>query len=122
MKLAAVGLHLVSWHSDPKPSTNNFNPGIYAKAECGAVVGTYYNSRSHQSFYAGYSFEGSVGRLEPFLLVGAVTGYKRSPVLPMITPGVGMRLTDRLSVRLAYLPGGFYGLQHKLHLALELKF
>ena len=91
---AVVGLHLVSAHIPNKSWTNNYNPGIYVKADNGLTVGVYYNTLSRVSVYAGYTLEAW-----PFALVlGATSGYKKH-----LSPGGGMRGTSNgyLSLMLA---------------------
>jgi hypothetical protein len=101
-----LGLHLVSYHEDHKPYTNNVNPGVYAECD-GWTAGAFKNSLSRSSVYAGYTF-----RHEPFALsLGVTSGYERregpcrpgyknskdnpctvglvdGKILPMLTPSV----------------------------------
>ena len=78
-----VGLHLGSVHL-PKKDFNNVNPGIYYRWDNGATLGTFYNSERRQSVYAGWSWQwGWAG-----LTAGAITGYRRSAVLPLLAPSV----------------------------------
>ena len=70
-----LGLHLASYHTTQYDYQNNSNPGIYAECD-GWAAGTYRNTFSKTSVYAGYSF-----REGPFALtVGAVSGYKKFSV------------------------------------------
>ena len=87
-----LGLHIGSQHF-PAQQYNNFNPGAYYIHDNGATVGTYYNSERRQSVYAGWTWDSGPWRLQ----VGAITGYERRAVLPMVVPSValghGFRLT-----------------------------
>lgn len=78
-----LGVHIGSQHF-PAQHYNNFNPGAYYIHDNGATVGTYYNSERRQSVYAGWTWDSGPWRLQ----VGAITGYERRAVLPMIVPSV----------------------------------
>lgn len=119
-KILAVGLHLGTMHS--QDGYNDINPGAYIRTDCNIVAGAYYNSESNMSAYAGMVFEKPLGRLAPFVVVGAVVGYESYPVAPLLTPGLGIKVSDRVAVRLVYLPGGIEKSPHGLHAALEFKF
>lgn len=119
-KIAAIGLHLLSWHSEP--GHNNVNPGIYVRTECDLVVGTYNNSNERQSFYAGFAMRFDFGHFEPFLAAGGVTGYGAAPVIPMMIPGIGIKLGEIAVARFGYIPGKFKDLPHILHGAVEVRF
>ena len=88
-----LGLHIGSQHF-PAQQYNNFNPGAYYIHDNGATVGTYYNSERRQSVYAGWTWDSGPWRLQ----VGAITGYERSAVLPMIVPSVAVGYGFRLAV------------------------
>lgn len=79
-----LGVHLLSLHA-PKREYETFTPGVYLRAE-GWQAGVYRNSEAGTSAYAGRMFE--AGRF--FLLVGAVTGYERAKVVPLVAPGVSL--------------------------------
>jgi hypothetical protein len=101
--IAAVGLHLASHHS--LPGYNNSNPGVYVKTTEGYTAGTYYNSERRQTFYLGRTFEAQlVPWLSAGVTVGAITGYRPSPVLPMAIPSVRVPLAGDVSARVAYVP------------------
>jgi hypothetical protein len=69
----SVGLHLVSIHVPAHKDQHNFNPGVYARFDNGATLGTYHNTLGKQTFYAGYTLERG-----PFsLTLGAANGYQR---------------------------------------------
>ena len=90
--VAAVGLHLASWHA--YPGVNNFNPGGLVRADCEILwaqpqIGTFYNSESNVSFYGALEWEYDRDAfLTPFLTLGAATGYKVYPVVPLVSGGL----------------------------------
>lgn len=88
-----LGFHLGSQHF-PARQFNNRNPGMYYIHDNGATVGTYYNSERRQSVYAGWTWDHGPWRLQ----AGAITGYKRRAVLPMIAPSVALGYGFRLAV------------------------
>ena len=88
-----LGVHIGSQHF-PAQDYNNFNPGAYYIHDNGATVGTYYNSERRQSVYAGWTWDSGPWRLQ----VGAITGYERSAVLPMVVPSVALGYGFRLTV------------------------
>jgi hypothetical protein len=57
-------------------------------------------------------------RVDFSLTYGAITGYDK-PVLPMLTPGLGVKLSESVGVRLMFLPGVRKGASSALHLAFE---
>ena len=88
-----LGVHIGSQHF-PAQQYNNFNPGAYYIHDNGATVGTYYNSERRQSVYAGWTWDSGPWRLQ----VGAITGYERRAVLPLIAPSVAVGYGFRLVV------------------------
>ena len=108
----ALGLHIGSQHF-PAQDYNNFNPGAYYIHDNGATVGTYYNSERRQSVYAGWTWDSGPWRLQ----VGAITGYERSAVLPMVVPSVALGYGFRLTV----LPKVERGGSSVVHLMYEMK-
>ncbi len=88
-----LGLHIGSHHF-PAQDYNNFNPGAYYIHDNGATVGTYYNSERRQSVYAGWTWDSGPWRLQ----VGAITGYERAKVLPVVMPSVALGHGFRLVV------------------------
>lgn len=92
----AIGLHVGTYHFDRTAGYNEFNPGVYARAER-HTVGVYYNSfRKTSAYYAYRAF--SYGRTS--VHVGAVTGYERAPVVPLVVAEYA--LTDH--TRLVLIP------------------
>ena len=88
-----LGLHIGSQHF-PAQDYNNANPGAYYIHDNGATVGTYYNSERRQSVYAGLTLDSGPWRLQ----VGAITGYERAKVLPVVMPSVALGHGFRLTV------------------------
>ena len=88
-----LGFHIGSQHF-PAQHYNNANPGAYYIHDNGATVGTYYNSERRQSVYAGWTWDSGPWRLQ----VGAITGYERRAVLPMVVPSVALGHGFRLAV------------------------
>ena len=88
-----LGLHIGSQHF-PAKQYNNFNPGAYYIRSSGATIGTYYNSERRQSVYAGWTWDYGPWRLQ----AGAITGYRRAAVLPLIAPSVSLGYGFRLTV------------------------
>lgn len=87
-----IGLHLLSLHAQPGMETAT--PGIYARhAPSGTTLGLLRNSEGKASAYAGLTFE----RGPVAITLGAVTGYQRAAVLPLVVPslqlGGGLRLS-----------------------------
>ena len=88
-----LGLHIGSQHF-PARDFSNANPGVYYIHSSGATIGTYYNSERRQSVYAGWTWDYGPWRLQ----AGAITGYRRSAVLPLIAPSVSLGYGFRLTV------------------------
>lgn len=88
-----LGFHIGSQHF-PAKDYNNFNPGAYYIHSSGATIGTYYNSERRQSVYAGWTWDYGPWRLQ----AGAITGYRRAAVLPLIAPSVSLGYGFRLTV------------------------
>lgn len=107
-----LGLHIGSQHF-PAQQYNNANPGAYYIHDNGATVGTYYNSERRQSMYAGWTWDSGPWRLQ----VGAITGYERGAVLPMVVPSVALGHGFRLVV----LPKVERGGSSVVHLIWETK-
>jgi hypothetical protein len=116
-----IGLHLVSWHD--KPGYNNTNPGLYLKTEKGYLIGTVKNSEGNQSYYMGRVFDYPINpRVSGSLTVGVISGYKVSPLLPLVTPSLAIRVNPSDSIRVSYLPKINKSGSHALHMSFERKF
>lgn len=91
-----VGLHIGTVHSER--GFNDVNPGVYVEHN-GYTAGVLKNSESRTSVYAGYTWHyGNLG-----LTAGAITGYRRAQVMPLVTPSIRFNVGPG-AIRLAYLP------------------
>lgn len=127
--IAAVGLHIATWHADL--DFNNVNPGGFIRSDCEILygqpqIGAFYNSEYDFSAYAGLEFElDRDASVTPFLLVGGVTGYDDWPVAPLVHAGFRFGPFDKdipLALAVGYSPEiGDQG-SHLIHFALEWRF
>ena len=95
---------------------------VFARLDCGVQAGTFYNSERRQSFYVAYMLEHEFGPASLGVLAGAVTGYDRGAVSPLAGVGAGINLSDKLTLRAFYGPGGKERDIHTVHAALEWRF
>lgn len=96
-----VGIHTVSVHAHG--GYNNVNPGLYVR-HGGITFGTYRNSYRKQSAYLGYTLETPQWHsMTAAVTVGAITGYERASVMPMLVPSVAYHF-GRSAVRLGIVP------------------
>lgn len=86
----AFGLHLTTYHSPNIDCGNGKNPGIYARASFGIVVGTYYNSCERQSEYIAYRTPEWKGLA---IQAGGVTGYSEK-ITPLAFPTYRFHIYD----------------------------
>lgn len=127
LALAAIGLHLASYHTDrpsnPEygPSYNNANPGLYVQTKCGLTVGGYYNSIGRFTAHAGYTYDAPT--LPVFVSFGIATGYNyKIPVVPMAMAGFYVNRGD-YRMRIGWIPKlGTANDTHVLHLMAESRF
>lgn len=89
----AIGLHLGTLHFTEPLSRNGLNPGVYAVCD-DWVAGTYLNSQSHISEYAGRVWH--VRGVD--LTAGVVGGYRGHRVMPFVLPSVKVSEHVRLSL------------------------
>lgn len=76
-----VGVHLYTYHIEPRMGYNNVNPGLYVVQD-GKTAGVYLNSERRLSTYVGWTLQhGGWG-----LTLGAVAGYRAAHVLPLVVP------------------------------------
>lgn len=121
-----VGVHVGSHHF-PSQSWNNSNPGLYLMADVkgpawitGAyAVGTYYNSERKQSAYVARVFN-VYGPID--VAVGVISGYSRSPVLPLVVPSVRLDIGDNWAGRVHFLPKVEKSGSYVVHFSVERKF
>jgi len=122
--LAAIGLHLVSWHS--QEGYTGTNPGVYAKSECGVTVGAYRNSEARLTVYGAYTLDPP--KLPVWASVGVATGYgpqygEARPLTPVFIVGLKSPQFSGYRFRLGYIPKlGQMNNTHVLHLMLEKEF
>ena len=111
-----IGAHVGSWHS--LPGRNNVNPGLYVRTADGLQVGAYRNSERGESVYVGQMFSARLGAdLEASVMVGAVHGYKRAGLLPVVMPSI--RVGGDFGVRIGYIPPAAPKHSHVVHLMAE---
>lgn len=96
----AIGLHIGTYHFDRTRDYQEVNPGIYARCE-GVAAGVYFNSERKTSAWIGV--ERKTGPVD--WTFGAVVGYTRSPVLPLVVPSYKVG-TARISLLLPLEKGG----------------
>ena len=114
-----IGVHLVTAHFpaayDGVHRFEWLTPGLYVVAPGGATVGAYRNSYGNASAYAGWTWR----RGQWALMVGAVTGYDRASVLPMVVPSYSFKLEDNKALRFSYMPKTYKAGAHALHVSYE---
>jgi hypothetical protein len=100
-KLAAIGIHAISLHSEPGFAT--FTPGVYGVFEGGITVGAVLNSHGKPSFYAGYTWEFARPHraVRASATLGGISGYKAMAVAPLLVPSIKH---DDVPLRISYLP------------------
>lgn len=121
--LLVVGAHLATAHS--QPGFEGVNPGLYVQA--GAVSGgVYRNSHARTSVWAGYSVHSR--RLDLGLVgvraagtVGAVTGYPRAAVMPMINASLAVDAGGPVAIRFTAIPNPLPKGAHALHVSIEVE-
>lgn len=97
-----IGLQLAAAHFGGDASANEWaTPGIYVKHASGATAGAYRNSEGHGSAFAAWTFETESRTWA--ITVGAVTGYRRAAVMPLLLPSVRVPLGD-VALRLSLVP------------------
>lgn len=115
-----VGLHLGTWHSGPGFCSNT--PGVFARWQSGLTIGAFKNSECERySGYAGWTWE-SAGRVRAAITVGMVTGYKLSPVLPLVAPSIAVDLTPSIALRMTYMPKIAKDGAHAINFAIQHSF
>lgn len=126
IEVRAVGVHVASHHW-PQAEWNNSNPGLYVMADVKGpafltgsyAVGTYYNSERHQSAYLARVFN-VVGPID--VAIGAISGYNRAAVLPLVAPSVKLDVVSGYSARVFVLPKVESTGAWVVHLAVEKRF
>lgn len=119
---AIIGLHLATAHfgAPAGANLNSATPGVYLRTTAGLTLGAYRNSHDRGSSYAGWTWSTTDGRWS--ITAGAVTGYPRAKVSPLLAPSgrfpLGAVAPD-WAARLAYLPKPHSDGAHALHLSVE---
>ena len=109
-----IGLHIGSHHF-PSRDFSNFNPGAYVRLDNGLTAGGFYNSERRASFYGGYTVEWGIASVT----VGAITGYRRANVMPLVIPSLRIARIGQADIRLAYLPKITSDGAHVIHFIAE---
>lgn len=102
-----TGVHALSFHAHG--GYEAVTPGLYARSPDGWTFGAYRNSQRGSSAYFGHTWE----RNGFALTLGAVTGYARADVLPMVVPSYRFKS----GIRLSLIPNPFGA--SALHLSFE---
>lgn len=125
INLVGVGVHIGSHHW-PTNEWNNRNPGVYVIGRYNGpgilageyAVGTFYNSERKQSTYIVRNFS-VLDHLD--LSVGLISGYKRAPIIPMVSPSVRLALDRGYIMRISAIPK-VGSMPWVAHLSLEKRF
>lgn len=122
-QVSGAGVHVASHHW-PSDEWNNKNPGAYLVGNYTGpgimageyVLGTYYNSERNQSVYLARNFS-LFNHVD--LAVGAITGYNRAKVMPLVVPSVWFPLVDDWRARIHFLPKVEKSGANVVHLSFE---
>jgi hypothetical protein len=103
-----VGVHLVSHHSSYRQPWNDTNPGLYARWSNGLTLGTLRNSERAQSVYAAWSKDWPLlqtpsASVHAGITLGAVSGYQRAPLLPLVAPSLRIGIGAHAGLRTTLL-------------------
>jgi len=113
-----IGLHTFTWHD--KPGFCNVNPGGYYKSNSDLTLGAYRNSECKFSTYAGMTWE-TTGSVRFGITVGAVSGYRLKPILPLVIPSVSVSLGGGYSMRVLAAPKIIPSSATAVHFTIERK-
>lgn len=116
-----IGLQLASAHFGHDASSMEWvTPGVYARHPSGFTAGVYRNSEGRGSAFAGWTWQTESRTWA--ITVGAVAGYQRASVMPMVVPSVRLPVGD-FAVRLSVVPPiAKHGIVGALTVALERDF
>ena len=119
---ALIGLHLATAHfgAPADAQLQSQTPGVYLRTAAGLTLGHYRNSHGLPSTYAGWTWSTADGRWA--ITAGAVTGYPRARVSPLLVPSLRVPLQDQptgWAARIAYLPKPHSQGASGIHLSLE---
>lgn len=95
----------LSYHLDRSRDFNEVNPGLGYMTPGGWGAYLYQNSYGKPSFMAGKELRKPLtSSLDAALLLGAVTGYPKSDVLPVVMPGLLGKLGGGHELGLMFQP------------------
>ncbi|MEY5099137.1 MAG: hypothetical protein RJA36_1856 [Pseudomonadota bacterium] len=120
-----IGLHLATAHFNAPADANlqAATPGIYMRSAAGLTLGAYRNSHARLSTYAAWTWTTQDQRWA--ITAGAVTGYPRASVYPLLVPSLRLPIKTLSgqrtgwAARLAYLPKPHSDGAQGLHLSVE---
>jgi len=120
-KIDTIGIHTVSRHN-PDYNFANFNPGAYVVTDKGWTAGTYANSYSRMTYYAGWTTP-EWNRLSATLALAHIdVGADRFPYHDLelaVVPAVRLFTEGRWSAKLKFMPKINPNGQDILHLTIE---
>lgn len=99
-----IGLQIASAHFGSGADALEWvTPGLYARHPSGFTAGAYRNSQGHGSAFAGWTWQTDSGTWA--ITIGAVTGYERASVLPLVVPSMRLPLSDSgFALRVSAVP------------------
>lgn len=116
-----LGLHLATAHfgAPPNLELQSITPGVYLRSAAGLTIGAYSNSEGRRSAYAAWTFSTSDEVWS--ITTGAVTGYERAKLLPLVVPSfkTAVPTIPNWAMRIAYLPKGRKDSAQGIHFGLE---
>lgn len=104
-KADTIGVHAGTYHFNRNYNYNEVNPGVYYQFDSGLILGTYKNSYSRTTVYAGLTAETDDGRFAISGIIG--TGYKGmcprfcNALTPAIVPSMRIGLAQGAALRLS---------------------
>lgn len=99
-----VGLQIASAHFGSGAGAMEWaTPGLYVRHPSGLTAGAYRNSQGRGSAFAAWTWQTDSRTWA--ITVGAVTGYQRASVLPLVVPSVRLPIADTgLALRVSAIP------------------
>ena len=99
-----IGLQLAAAHFGSGSSSMEWaTPGIYVRHPSGFTAGFYRNSLGRGSAFAAWTWQTESRTWA--ITVGAVTGYDRSKVMPLVVPSVRFPIPDTsIALRISAVP------------------
>jgi hypothetical protein len=108
-----IGAMVGSWHSAPSAcdqwtrgrGCESWNPGLFWRSSDGWIGGAYRNSVGRPTAFAGRVWTlAERGPIAGEVAAMAATGYPAAPVVPIASPLLAVRASDRATVRLGWIP------------------